>query len=64
MSERIACQPIDLLSDAAAWPKGADAIWMSQFLDCFSAPQIVSLLKRGHAVIQSDLFRDSAVLDT
>ncbi len=47
-SKRIDFQPIDLLNDNAAWPKGADAIWMSQFLDCFSAPQIVSLLKRGH----------------
>jgi hypothetical protein len=49
MSERVACQPIDLLNDSAAWPKGADAIFMSQFLDCFSAPQIVSLLKRARA---------------
>jgi hypothetical protein len=54
MSERIDCQPIDLLSDSAAWPKGADAIWMSQFLDCFSAAQIVSLLKRGHAAMNAD----------
>jgi hypothetical protein len=54
MSERISCHPIDLLNDAAAWPKGADAIWMSQFLDCFSAPQIVSLLKRGHAAMDAN----------
>jgi hypothetical protein len=51
MSERVACHPIDLLNDAAAWPTGADAIWMSQFLDCFSAAQIVSLLKRGCAAM-------------
>ncbi|HEV7716502.1 MAG TPA: methyltransferase, partial [Steroidobacteraceae bacterium] len=54
MSERIACQPIDLLNDAAAWPPGADAICMSQFLDCFSAPQIVSLLKRACAAMDAD----------
>lgn len=54
MSDRISCQPIDLLSDAAAWPKGADAIWMSQFLDCFSAPQIVSLLKRAHDAMDAN----------
>jgi hypothetical protein len=54
MSERIECQPIDLLSDAAAWPKGADAICMSQFLDCFSVPQIVSLLKRGYAAMDAN----------
>ena len=54
MSERIACRPIDLLNDAAAWPGGADAIWMSQFLDCFSAPQIVSLLKRGYDAMDAN----------
>jgi hypothetical protein len=54
MAERIVCQSIDLLNDAAAWPKGADAIWMSQFLDCFSAPQIVSLLKRGYAAMDAN----------
>ena len=54
MSDRVVCQPIDLLNDAAAWPKGADVIWMSQFLDCFSAPQIVSLLKRGHAAMDDN----------
>jgi O-methyltransferase domain len=54
MSERIECQPIDLLNDEAAWPKGADAIWMSQFLDCFSLPQIVSLLKRAHAAMDAN----------
>lgn len=53
MSDRIACHPIDLLSDAAAWPTGADAIWMSQFLDCFSVAQIVSLLKRAHAAMDA-----------
>lgn len=53
-SNRITCQPIDLLNDAAAWPRGQDVIWMSQFLDCFSAPQIVSLLKRGHAAMDDD----------
>ena len=54
MQERITCQPIDLLNDSAAWPKGQDAIWMSQFLDCFSAPQIVSLLKRGHDAMSAN----------
>jgi hypothetical protein len=27
-------------------PSGYDAIWMSQFLDCFSERQIVSILSR------------------
>lgn len=53
-SGRITCHPIDLLNDSAPWPKGQDVIWMSQFLDCFSAPQIVGLLKRGHAALDDD----------
>lgn len=54
MAKRVDFHAIDLLNDAAAWPKGADAIWMSQFLDCFSVPQIVSLLKRGYAAMDEN----------
>jgi hypothetical protein len=54
MIDRVSCQAIDLLNDDAPWPKGADAIFMSQFLDCFSAPQIVSLLKRARAAMHAD----------
>ena len=28
-----------------------DAIWMSQFLDCFSEPQILSILRRAASVM-------------
>ena len=35
-SDRVSYHPIDILNDANRFPKGADAIWMSQFLDCFS----------------------------
>ena len=40
----------------AAFPQqeGLDAIWMSQFLDCFSMEQIVSILKRAQAVMTAD----------
>lgn len=38
--------PIDMLDDAAVIPAGADAIWMSQFLDCFSPEQIVGILSK------------------
>lgn len=47
MIERVQLTPINLLCDHSPWPGGADAIWMSQFLDCFSPPQIVSLLRRA-----------------
>lgn len=45
-SARILCHPINLLDESQALPTHADAIWMSQFLDCFSPQQIVSILKR------------------
>ncbi len=49
-AERISGYGINLLDEAAVFPKteiGPDAIWMSQFLDCFSMEQIVSILKRA-----------------
>jgi ubiquinone/menaquinone biosynthesis C-methylase UbiE len=36
----------DLLDESKSLPKNYDAIWMSQFLDCFSEKEIVSILKR------------------
>lgn len=46
---RIHGHGINLLDDSAAFPtdKPWDAIWMSQFLDCFSEEQIVSILQRA-----------------
>lgn len=43
---RISTHPIDVLSKTP-FPKGADAVWMSQFLDCFSETEIVSILKKA-----------------
>ncbi len=53
MSERIKGYPIDMLSDAPL-PGEADVWWMSQFLDCFSEEQIISILKKIHRVIKPD----------
>jgi ubiquinone/menaquinone biosynthesis C-methylase UbiE len=36
----------DMLKEETILPGGYDIIWMSQFLDCFSEAQIVSILKR------------------
>jgi ubiquinone/menaquinone biosynthesis C-methylase UbiE len=36
----------NILSEREEFPNGYDAIWMSQFLDCFSEAQIISILKR------------------
>jgi hypothetical protein len=53
-AERVNYFPINILDDAQRFPKGADAIWMSQFLDCFSEDEIVSILKRCHEAIADD----------
>lgn len=52
--DRVTYHPINILDDAQRFPKGADAIWMSQFLDCFSEDEIVSILKRCHEAIADD----------
>ena len=49
-AERIKGYGINLLDEKALFPKregGLDAIWMSQFLDCFSMEEIVGILKRA-----------------
>ncbi len=45
LSNRIDYHPINLLDESMKIPKGADAVWMSQFLDCFSESEIVAILK-------------------
>lgn len=42
---RIDGQEINWLHENLSIPKGADVIWMSQFLDCFSEDEIVKILK-------------------
>lgn len=46
--DRIEFQEIDLLDAAQKIPQGADVIWMSQFLDCFSKEQIVQILENAY----------------
>lgn len=50
-SNRIGFYEIDILDKKQKFPKGADAIWMSQFLDCFGDDEIVSILKRCHEAL-------------
>jgi ubiquinone/menaquinone biosynthesis C-methylase UbiE len=51
LGERIATQGIDLLNHARAFPEGFDAIWMSQFLVCFSEADVLKLLERAAAAL-------------
>ncbi|WP_372881595.1 methyltransferase [Psychromonas sp.] len=45
-SERIKGYPANILDKTAELPTGADVWWMSQFLDCFSPMEILSILQR------------------
>lgn len=51
-ADRIHGHATDLLAPDAKLPAGEwDAIWMSQFLDCFSEEQIVGILRRAAAAM-------------
>jgi ubiquinone/menaquinone biosynthesis C-methylase UbiE len=65
VESRIDFLAADVLDESGAFPEGYDAIWMSQFLDCFSEREIVSILRRaaralppGGAVHILELFWD------
>lgn len=56
-AERISGYVINLLDVNAKFPKreqGLDAIWMSQFLDCFSMDEIVGILLRAKEAMTPD----------
>ena len=56
-AERISGYGINLLDKKAKFPKregGLDAIWMSQFLDCFSMEEIVAILERAKEAMTKD----------
>ena len=52
-AERIHGVGMNILDEQNAFPtnKHYDVIWMSQFLDCFSEQQIVSILRRAAAIL-------------
>jgi ubiquinone/menaquinone biosynthesis C-methylase UbiE len=60
--KRIKTEPLDLLDHSHALPQGYDAIWMSQFLVCFSEEDVLKLLRRAAAAMtpESRLY----ILDT
>lgn len=45
-SNRVSYYACNLLEPESRLPEGFDAIWMSQFLDCFSEDEIVSILRK------------------
>ncbi len=56
LSDRIHFYPANLLDPQTVFPKGFDAIWMSQFLDCFSETEIVSILKKCYDAVSDDQY--------
>jgi ubiquinone/menaquinone biosynthesis C-methylase UbiE len=54
LSDRVSFYPTNILDEQQPFPKGFDAVWMSQFLDCFSEKEIVSILKRCAGAIKDD----------
>jgi ubiquinone/menaquinone biosynthesis C-methylase UbiE len=56
LSHRISFFQNDILDESKPFPKNFDAIWMSQFLDCFSEDEIVSILKRCRDALSENGF--------
>ena len=54
LSKRVSFLSMNILDESLQFPKGFDAIWMSQFLDCFSEAEIVSILKRCFDALDDD----------
>jgi hypothetical protein len=54
LDHRVEFHPADLLDPQVELPSGFDVIWMSQFLDCFSEAEIVTILRRCAAAMSSD----------
>jgi ubiquinone/menaquinone biosynthesis C-methylase UbiE len=48
---RASYHPIDFLDASVEFPPNQDAIWMSQFLDCFGEDEIVSILERARRAL-------------
>lgn len=53
--DTVACNVLD---DTTEFPQGANAVWMSQFLDCFSLEQITKILTKIHkaATPETDVY--------
>ncbi|MEO8760541.1 MAG: class I SAM-dependent methyltransferase [Bacteroidia bacterium] len=54
LSNRVSFFQTNILDESLPFPKGFDAIWMSQFLDCFSDAEIISILTRCHNALNND----------
>jgi len=46
VADQVSYYPTDILSEDGETPEKVDAVWMSQFLDCFSNDEIVFILEK------------------
>ena len=53
-AERIAVHPCNVLDETTTLPASPDAVWMSQFLDCFSLPQVTKILTKVHSAAKPE----------
>ena len=51
MEQRVTTHAADMLDPTSTLPAGADAIWMSQFLDCFGEEEVVAILRKARAAM-------------
>ena len=56
LDDRIFFKEANILDESILFPKGFDAIWFSQCLDCFSETEIVSILKRSYEALDDNGF--------
>jgi hypothetical protein len=54
IEDRVHFREVNILDESQPLPAGHDTIWMSQFLDCFSEDEIVSILRRCYAALDDD----------
>lgn len=54
LGSRIRTRGADLLDQSVSFPEGFDAIWMSQFIVCFSEDEALGLLERAAAAMSPD----------
>lgn len=54
VGDRVHGHAMDLLDHTRPFPTGFDAVWMSQFLDCFPEKDIIQLLRRGREALAPD----------
>ena len=52
-AKRISTQAGNILDQSDLLPAGADTVWMSQFLDCFSLHQITKIAKKIYACVDN-----------